>query len=280
MKHNNPTLQLVLLAAILLVTLIHPQVAQAEPSNKALPASKVSSGPSCVYPKTYEQRVVCRAIESQILAVTVRIEMQGWNLIGDQRLPLTKGGKSHATIVAGRYLVTHNHFKYSLTQNTPAGGEGYTGISIRTSDEGLLVDNAPLSIFRIAYRDTQTLVLEFVDRNGLGLFENLGLPSSPVLDWKSVNWQVGMELAHIDWNGETAHVDWVEVENLITDGPTPHVQANNFAMKGASGGGAFWNGMHIGNIWARNLEVDSNTGEVTRLYTLIALNAPQVEDLD
>jgi hypothetical protein len=206
--------------------------------------------------------------------------MHGWNIIGGQQLPLTKGGKSHATIIDGRYLVTHNHFSYSLTQVAEPNGEGYTGISIRTGDGKLMVENAPLTIFSIIHEDSETLVLEFTNQNSRGLFEELGLPSASVIDGKSVNWVNGIELAHIDWNGEKAHIDWVIVENWITTGWTPHVQVDNFAMKGASGGGAFWNGVHVGNIWARNLELDPNTGEVTRLYTLIALNSIRVGDLD
>jgi len=89
-----------------------------------------------------------------------------------------------------------------------------------------------------------------------------------------------MELAHIDWNGEKAHVDWVLVEVVDTDSPEPHLQVTNYALKGASGGGAFWNGYHVGNVWAHNLEKDPTTGEVTRLYTLIALNSADLEDLD
>jgi hypothetical protein len=63
-------------------------------------------------------------------------------------------------------------------------------------------------------------------------------------------------------------------------GPQPHLQVGNYALKGASGGGAFWNGYHVGNVWAHNLEVDPVTGEVARLYTLIALNAESVAALN
>jgi hypothetical protein len=277
MKPKNTIVNLVISAAIITISLINPEAAKAENSNQV---RNISSGTSCVYPRTYEQRVACRGIEAQILAVTVRIEMQGWNLIGGHQLPLTKGGKSHATIVGGRYLVTHNHFSHSLTEGAPLDGEGYTGISIRTTMGVLVVDNAPLSSFTIVHIDPQTLVLEFTDKNGQGLFEKMGLPSAQVIDWKSVNWEVGMELAHIDWNGEKAHVDWVIVDNIITDGQAPHVQVDNYAMKGSSGGGAYSNGMHVGNVWARNLEIDPTTGEVTRRYTMIALNSLRMGDLD
>jgi hypothetical protein len=231
-----------------------------------------NSDTSCIYPTTFEQRVGCRHIEDQILATTVRIEMSGWHFVGGHRLDLSKGGKSHATIVSGRHLVTHNHFRYSLREMATMDGEGYTGISLRRMDGTLILNNAPLSSFNIVREDTQTLVLEFVDHNGNGLFEKLGLPSAKIINWVSVPWQEVKELAHIDWNGEMAHVDWVQVEKVIVTGTEPHLEVANFALKGASGGGAFWNGFHVGNVWAHNLERDPTSGEVSRFYTLIALN--------
>jgi hypothetical protein len=275
MASKNQIINLALLLTILVSTLINPTKVLA---NETTQEQTRASETFCNTPRTYEQRVSCRHIEDQILATTIRIEMSGWHLVGGQRLEISKGGKSHATIVGGRYLVTHNHFGYSLTETAPMDGEGYTGISLRKMDGTLILDNAPLSIFSIIREDAQTLVLEFVDQNGRGLFDKLGLPSVKTISWRSVPWQEGMELAHIDWNGEKAHVNWVLVEAVITDGQEPHLQVTNYALKGASGGGAFWNGFHVGNVWAHNLEKDPTTGEVTRQYTLIALNSASVED--
>ncbi len=76
----------------------------------------------------------------------------------------------------------------------------------------------------------------------------------------------------------TAHVEWVTVDAVTLDGEVPQVQVSNFAESGASGGGAFWNGYHVGNNWARNMEKDTQTNEVTRLYTIVALNSAQLVD--
>ncbi len=215
-------------------------------------------------------------LEQKILATTVRIEMQGWNKIGPTLQPITNGGKSHATIIAGRYLVTHNHFSADLTTLASPEEEGYTGITLRKADGSLLLDNAPLNSFTIVHEEQETLVLEFVDENGVGLFDALGQPSAKTIAWDAVPWQVDTELAHIDWDKDTAHVDWVTVDAVSLDGQVPHLQVSNFAQDGASGGGAFWNGYHVGNNWARNVEKDPQTNEVTRLYTLIALNSLEV----
>ena len=83
-------------------------------------------------------------------------------------------------------------------------------------------------------------------------------------------------LRQIDWNGKTAHVDWVIVDKLSLTGAVPQLQVNNFPKKGCSGGGVFLNGMHIGNNWAKNIEKDSSTDEITRRYSIIALNTNAV----
>ena len=102
----------------------------------------------CLEP-TGEAMERCRQLEERLLAVTVRIEMEGWTTIGPYRKAITRGGKSHATVVAGRYLVTHNHFQYDLANPAQRDGVGYTGITLRKADGELLLENAPLTAFTI-----------------------------------------------------------------------------------------------------------------------------------
>jgi hypothetical protein len=229
---------------------------------------------SCLHPTSYEMRIHCANLEANILAVTVRIEMHAqYDLQGHT---YTKVHPSHATIMAGRYLVTHNHFKFSLTETAASGEEGYLAISLRRSDGTLILDQAPLNVFRIVHMDPQTLVLEFLDAQGNGLFSTLGLPSADFTDWHAVHLQPGIELAQIDWNGERAFVDWVQIDLLQLEDTVPQLQVNNFARFGCSGGGVFWNGQHIGNNWARNSEEDPVTEGVTRRYSIVALNSSSV----
>ena len=234
---------------------------------------------SCIQPVTSEEKAICEQIEGQILAATVRIEMHTQFYL--QGHAIKKINASHATIMAGRYLVTHNHFRFSLTEQVveDGGQEGYMGISLRTTTGKILIENVPLSSFHIVHEDPQTLVFAFVDEYGNGLFDNARLPSAQFMEWRSVPWQAGMELAQVDWDGENAHVDWVHYETLNQNEGVPQIQIGNFPKKGCSGGGVFWNGVHVGNTWAENVEEDPNTGEVIRRYSMIALNSAEMMDL-
>ena len=64
--------------------------------------------------------------------------------------------------MAGRYLVTHNHFKFSLLETAAEGREGYLTISLHRTYGELILDRAPLSAFTIVHADPETLVLEFL----------------------------------------------------------------------------------------------------------------------
>lgn len=266
MARKKITLKLVLLVSSIICTLFNTLDVHARTTPTPSAKQSETSEFSCIYPASYEERVMCKHIADQILAVTVRIEMHADDAFG----------QSHATVVDGRYLVTHNHFYYSLRDR---GGTGYTAVTLRRANGDLLLEKAPLSSFRVVHEDTQALVLEFVDRNGQGLFDTLGIHSAQILDWKSVPWVAGLELAVVDWNNQTAHVDWVGVVAGELGGKVPNVQVNNPTIYGASGGGAFWNGYHVGNIFAWCLERDAQTNRVVRSFTLLALNSEVVGGL-
>jgi hypothetical protein len=181
--------------------------------------------------------------------------------------------------MAGRYLATHNHFKFPLTVTAANDEEGYLAISLRRADGTLILDEAPLDAIRIVHADSQTLVLEFLNDQGEGLFAALGLPSADFIDWRPANLQPGMELAQIDWDGQQAHVDWVRIDAVQSEEELPQLQVDNFARFGCSGGGVFWNGRHIGNNWARSIEENLATDEITRRYSIAALNSRAVLEL-
>jgi len=122
-------------------------------------------------------------------------------------------------------------------------------------------------------------VLEFLNAQSVGLFSALGLPSANFVDWQAANLQLGTELAQIDWDGKRAHVDWTSIEVLYLEAAVPQLQIGNFILFGCSGGGIFWNGQHIGNNWARDMEEDSATNEIIRHYSIIALDSRALLEL-
>ena len=279
MAIKNRSFQRVLLSIFIFVSILTlVQFGGAKTAAGQQPSqASAQKGYSCIRPASNEDRVLCKNLEAEILAVTVRIELHAqYDLQGNI---YTKVHPSHATIMAGRYLVTHNHFKFSLTETAASGEEGYLTISLRRADGTLFLDQAPLDAFKIVHADAQTLVLEFLTPQGNGLFSALDLPAANLVDWQTLNLRAGVELAQIDWNGERAHVDWVQVDAMQLDDTVPQLQVNNFARFGCSGGGIFWNGQHIGNNWARNIDENPATDEITRRYSIIALNSDFVESL-
>ncbi len=234
---------------------------------------------SCVNPTREEQRATCTDLEAQILAATIRIELLTWEITDGQHKQLLT--ESHATILDGKYLVTHNHFEHSLTEQVEEFGDkdGYSAIWLRTTDGRLILEYEALSSFTVAYDDAEILVLAFVDENGKGLFEAANLPSVEFADMESIYLDEGDELAQIDWDGETAHVDWVRVDNVNLVDNTPQIQVNNFPLEGSSGGGVFLNGIHVGINWMRNTKMNQDTGEITQRYSIIALNTAALVDL-
>jgi len=73
-------------------------------------------------------------------------------------------------------------------------------------------------------------------------------------------------------------LDWVPFETM-TLGEVDQIEVSNFPRKGSSGSGIFWNGFHLGNTWAKNVEEDPASGEVIRHYSIIALNSAAIIEL-
>jgi hypothetical protein len=236
----------------------------------AEPASPAISQLSCIKPPP-DQVMACADQVQQILDSTVRIEMHSWTVVNDQHV-LTPGRTSHATIKDGRYLVTHNHFQYPLraTEQT-----GYVSISLHRANGDPILQHAPLTAFTIVAEDAATLVLEFTDGDGHGLFESQGLPSARFTYWQKLDLAPGMEVAQVLWNGRYTSVQWTTIEKVIGDG-VPRVELHSTLGAGSSGGGVFWQGQHIGNNLSRT-RVRGQQREIIRLFSTAALNEMPAE---
>ena len=90
---------------------------------------------------------------------------------------------------------------------------------------------------------------------------------------------VGMEVAQINWDGETTYVDWVIVKAVEQENGVQMIVLDNFVVQGASGGGVFLDGYHVGNNWFRGTETTAD-GQVLAQYTVAAMNEVGNDDVN
>jgi hypothetical protein len=232
---------------------------------RAQSPAPASDEPGCAAPDATDA-ARCRELEAEILAATVRLELKihdpgdgsaYWSSIG------------HGTIIAGRYLLTHNHYNLSL-QDFEDGRE--RTLSLYRPDGKPITRNAPLGTFTVTTATPETLVFDFGDEGGEGLFDLLGLRSAKMDAQQAARLRPGMEVAQVNWDGNTTYVDWVRIEAIREENGTRVLVLGNFAQPGASGGGVFYDGYHVANNWFRRTE-ESASGAVLKQYTAAALNA-------
>ncbi len=226
----------------------------------------------------------CRQMEDNILAATVLLELHGTIEIEDGTgYEEVKGTISHATVVEGRYLVTHNHFGVRLSQMSlfeQYGGGAFSGVSVYRVDGRLVLDNAPVTTFTVLFEDGETTVLDFGLVEGQGLFAQAGLASVEIAAEDDAKLRPGMEVAQLDWDpqGQTIVV-WTRVELVELQEGQRVAKVDHYIAMGASGGGLFLDGVHVGNNWARIVGTSPETGEVVDQFSWVALNAPAMNGL-
>ncbi len=215
--------------------------------------------PSCANP-TPDVAAACDETARRIRASTVRLEFHG-----------PAGGIGHATVVGGRYLITHNHYPVTAAALNNGGDGAVTAVSVLKANGDIILLKAPLSYFKVVREEPEMLLLDFQAYSGVGFFDSLGVPSVEWRDGTTLLPAPGSEVAQVNWNGSTAHVDWVRVTASYQTGAVSYLELDNFVEQGASGGGVFYNGVHIGNNWSR-LTDRLETGAVVRQYSVAALN--------
>ena len=225
----------------------------------------------CSAPVSETMKQQCAAWEQEILASTVRLEIRVFSLDeGGYAVSQVDGSSGHAAVKDGRYLVTHNHYAVSLTAESPGT---ISRLTLLKANGDVILTDTPLSAFRVVFQDSQTQVLDFGDAGGTGLFAAQGIPSATFRQGPAISLLPGAEVAQINWDGQTTHIDWVRVTAVHMDGETPYLEVDNYVERGASGGGVYLNGDHIGNNWSRSQDRSADTGEVLRTYSIAALNA-------
>ncbi len=231
---------------------------------------------SCKRPLPWNKRH-CLAVEQAILDATVRVVLHGWvEVETGYDVERICGGISHATVVDGRYLITHNHFGIPLSQvityNQHANVE-FTGVSVYRLDGIIILDHAPLDSFAIIAEKGETVVLDFGTAAGEGFFTQASVGSAQSSSTRAAQLALGTEVAQVDWDrqGHT-QVVWVKVKRAYQENGISLIQVDHFIHLGASGGGVFLDGQHIGNNWGNFVETNHNTGVVLQKLGLVALN--------
>ncbi|MAU01574.1 MAG: hypothetical protein CL608_30925 [Anaerolineaceae bacterium] len=243
-------------------------------SDRTNTASEIINENRCQNP-TAQYLQNCLAWEEQILAVTVRIEIHRWLSEEGVRGEYIDGSGGHATVIDGRYLITHNHFSIPLESIEGTSGERLR-ISVYKANGELILDSMRPTAFTIVAQDQETVVLDFGEYVDEGLFDMLDIPSAEFQSWESLALSPGAEVAQINWDNQTAFVEWVNIRSLVTAEGTPRIELDNGVIKGASGGGIFWNGVHIGNNWTSTTVKAANDGVVLDEFSTAALNSKWV----
>ena len=230
----------------------------------------VETQQSCAQP-TGKAVQACRELEQHILATTVRIELQSWLVADDESGYNIDNTVSHATIKDGRYLVTHNHFSTPLSIRPQDGQTELYAVVTLSDSTGETFFKGPISDFELTWEDPETLVIAYKDD---GLFEQLGIDSAEFSDWSSVPLEAGMEVAQVDWDGVETRIDWTTIQEVDIEDGVPRLVLDDDVMRGASGGGIFWQGTHIANNWLL-VQHYGESGALTET-TKVALNSAPI----
>ena len=242
----------------------HAYARENPPGADGATLSSATSAASCAAP-TPEIIAACRAQADRILAATVRLELIASTPDGNGQELLT----GHGTVMAGRYILTHNH--YGLTPAEFGNGR-LVSLTIYKADGRLALKDVRPGSLSVIVVAPEALLLDFGDYGGPGLLGVAGLASAEFAGEAAVTLQPGMELAQIDWDGAVAHVVWTRLTAVHVMDGTATVELDSFVARGASGGGVFFNGVHIANNWVRATDRRGGTGEIVGRSSLAALN--------
>jgi len=228
-----------------------------------------ADGLSCAYPDP-SIKEKCELYEQQILATVVRLEVLVPTLDG---LDMLKGGGGHGTIKDGRFIVVHNHFSVDLAIFADENQKDMASLNLYTANGLMVLRDARPPLFEIVIEDQETLILDFgTNDEGEGFFDWFRVPSSPFTNIHEITIQPGSEVAQVNWDGEITYIEWVRVQEVITNDEVPKLVLANPINDGSSGGGVFWDGVHIANNWMR-IDVIDQEGAILYQYSIAAINS-------
>jgi hypothetical protein len=235
-------------------------------------ANSSDSNPSQIPCDSAQAPAHCREIEAAILASTVQVTFRIVDRPPRGAATIERRTVGYATVKDGRYLVTHNHYQ-TISPAVLMDQELAAKITITLYQaDGQELLTAPATSLVGIVEDGQTSLFDF----GHGFFNRLGIPSAEMADGRGLDLEAGVEVAQLDWDGDTAHVDWVQVDKVLGGERGAILLLDNCIKVGASGGGIFLNGVHVANNLSRSKECQQDPGLGLRQYSKAALNQPAV----
>ena len=221
---------------------------------------------------------ICRTLEQAFLDSTVRLLIYALPADPEDTDSPVLATVSHGTVLEGRYLVTHNHYANNVF-STDQQDEPDNSVIIDIFDAGgEFLLRVPAQTVSALVVDRQTMVLDFGESDGPGLFAAAGFLSADFISQSSVDLQPGMEVAQIDWDGTSSHINWVTIEEVTTESIIPNIKLSDCINSGASGGGVFWRGNHIGNNLSRSFKCNPELDFGTAYHSKVVLNSPLVTE--
>lgn len=179
---------------------------------------------------------------------------------------------SHATVAGGRFIITHNHYPVDFSTLKAGLDASQVKITIRKINGDTILNNAPLTVFGIAAEYPEALILDFGEIGDIGFFDYHGVPSAVFRSWDIMPIEPGSDVAQVNWDGTETFVQWTKVSYINPDPETPVVELENSIMLGASGGGVFINGNHIGNNWLKGSNYEHESRDPSLRYSVAAMN--------
>jgi hypothetical protein len=234
---------------------------------------------SCLAPTTPEDSATCDAIEAHILDSTVRFQIDNWVVKPDESGYMIDSSIGHGTVKDGRYLVTHNHFSEPFSDNPDIDQQIVYSYFQIFDVNGTKLIGLPGNDVSIVAQDEETLVLDFKERDNVGFFKALGLASAEFIEWPLLDLETNAEIAQVDWDGTIARVDWTTIQEVNVKDTVTRLVMSDGLLVGASGGGVFLRGFHIGNNWTTIEELDT-LGVVVGQYSTAALNSNRVTKME
>lgn len=233
---------------------------------------KMQASPSCAEPDAANAER-CRQLVAHILAATLRLKIEVLARAEGGGYEVVDASIGHATVMAGRYLVTHNHFSLSLEDLD----DGHLRrLSAYGPDGSVIVQHASFHVFDVLIPQPQMLVFDFGTYGREGALAYAGFASAQFADWQTLGLQPGDEVAQVNWDGRSTFVEWVRVSRARDQDGTPALELDSYVAQGASGGGIFYQGYHVGNNWFHGSAEHATSGEVLWQFTVAALNGEKL----